>query len=378
MRTGAPDLDDVEELIAADVDGLLPSVALAGAQVRSVAEARREGVLEPLTHLRPRSVVIVYGSTGSASPAAQLVTAAVSARIDVPIVCAPSLPGWIGPLDVVVLAGDDAGDRVLADAAARSVRRRAEVVVAVPIEGPLRDALGGSGIDLSPRVSVDPRFRFPGFVAALLAVFVSLTQVRFTGRIPEVADLADALDGEAGANHPANESFHNHAKSLAARLEDRPAVWVGDTPGTSVIAAQAARALIAVAGTIGAVAEIGDVTRIVREWSERTGSAPNDSIFHDPEIDGPVGDAPPRVFVVSIPRRELFARRRFDAIGDVDVLIGAPDDDPVGAPVGRAPEDPSGDAPDDLTSLMLLTLRIEMAAVYLRLIRVYPADQDLR
>ncbi|WAC56113.1 hypothetical protein [Gordonia sp. SL306] len=375
MRTGAPDLDDVEELIAADLDGLLPSVALAGAQVRSVAEAQREGVLEPLTQLRPRSVVIVCGTTGAASPATQLVIAAISSRIDVPIVAAPALPGWIGPLDVVVVAGDDAGDMVLADAAARSVRRRAEVVVAAPIEGPLRDALGGNGIDLSPRVSVDPRFRFPGFVAALLAVFVSLTQVRFTGQVPQVGDLADALDGEAVANHPGNESFHNRAKLLAARLEARSSVWVGDTVGTAVVAGQASRSLLALAGVISAVAEVGDVARLVREWSERTGSTPSESIFYDPEIDGPAPQSPPRVFVATTPSRDWYVRRRLDGLGDLDVLTGdgASDADsgargPAGPPAMPTMDDLAADSPGDLVSLMVLILRIEMAAVYLRLI----------
>ncbi|MGV9713524.1 hypothetical protein ACWDTI_23010 [Gordonia sp. NPDC003424] len=371
MRTGAPDLDDVEELIAADVDGLLPAVASAGAQVRSVAEAQREGVLEPLSHLRPRSVVIVCGSAGAATPAAHLVIAAIGARVDVPIVYAPVLPGWIGPLDVVVLAGDDAGEKSLADAAARSLRRRAEVVVAAPIEGPLRDALGGSGIDLSPRVHVDPRFRFPGFVAALLAVFSSLSAVRFTGKVPQVAELADALDDEAGANHPGNESFHNRAKLLAARLDGPPSVWVGDTAGTSVVAVHAARTLVALAGVMSAAAQIGDVARMAREWSVRTGTSSTDSIFYDPEIDGPPPEVPPRVFVTTTPAREWYVRHRLEGVGDVEVLVG----DDVGGPAAAPPlpplghEDIAADAPADLMSLLLLLLRIEMAAVYLRLIR---------
>lgn len=369
MRTGAPDLDDADELIAADVDGLLTAVALAGAQVRSVAEAQREGVLAPLADLRPRSVVIVCAPSGAAAGAARLVVAAIAARVDVPIVTAPVLPGWIGPLDVVVIAGDDAGDMSLADAAARSVRRRAEVVVAAPIEGPLRDALGGNGIDLSPRVHVDPRFRFCGFVAALLAVFVSLAAVRFTGQVPDVGALADALDEEAGANHPGNESFHNRAKLLAARLDGPSSIWVGDSAGTVEIAGQAVRSLAALAGVIGAVAEIGDVMRMTRRWAERSGSSPADSIFHDPEIDGPLAEAPPRVFAVTVPAREWYVRQRFDAIGDLDVLAGDGDDaDGAAVPSGHA--DVAGDTPIDLASLLLLLLRIEMAAVYLGLIRI--------
>lgn len=368
MRTGSLDLDDVEVLIDADADGLLPTVALAGAQVRAVAEAQREGVLEPLKQLRPRSVVIVCSPTGTAAPAAALVTAAVGARVDVPIVCASVLPGWIGPLDVVVIAGDDAGDMMLADAAARSLRRRAEVVVVAPIEGPLREALGGNGIDLSPRVGVDPRFRFPGFVAALLAVVVSLSQVRFTGRAPGLADLADAIDAEAGANHPRQESFHNLAKGIAGRLDGRSILWVGDTAATAVVAAQASRALVSLAGVISATAEIGDVIRVHREWSARTGSAPTDSIFYDPEFDGPAAEAPPRVMVVTTPARDWYLRRRLDGIGDLDVLTG---ESGTAAPPGpsRMPDEAAADAPADIETLLVLLLRIEMAAVYLRLIR---------
>ncbi|MXP20858.1 hypothetical protein GIY30_05750 [Gordonia sp. HNM0687] len=371
MRTGSLDLDDVEELIDADVDGLLPAAALAGAQVRAVAEAHREGVLDPLGHLRPRSVVIVCSATGAAAPAAALVTAAVGARVDVPIVCGSVLPGWIGPLDVVVIAGDDAGDMMLADAAARSLRRRAEVVVAAPVEGPLREALGGNGIDLSPRVGVDPRFRFPGFVAALLAVVASLSQVRFTGRAPGLAELADAIDAEAGANHPRQESFHNRAKALAGRLDGRSVLWVGDTPATAVVAAQASRALIALAGVISASAEIGDVVRVNREWSERTGSAPTDSIFYDPELDGPAAESPPRVLAVTTPGREWYLRRRLEPIGDLDVLTGEPGDatPPSGTAAPPAPDEAAADAPADIESLLLVVVRIEMAAVYLRLIR---------
>lgn len=368
MRTGSLDLDDVEELIDADVDGLLPTVALAGAQVRAVAEAQREGVLEPLKQLRPRSVVIVCSPTGAAAPAAALVTAAVGARVDVPIVCASVLPGWIGPLDVVVIAGDDAGDMMLADAAARSLRRRAEVVVAAPIEGPLREALGGNGIDLSPRVGVDPRFRFPGFVAALLAVVVSLSQVRFTGRAPGLADLADAIDAEAGANHPRQESFHNLAKAIAGRLDGRSILWVGDSAATAVVAAQASRALVALAGVISATAEIGDVMRLHREFSARTGSAPTDSIFYDPDFDGPAAEAPPRVMAVTTPARDWYLRRRLDGIGDLDVLTGE-SGTPTPPSPAQMPDEAAADAPADIEALLVLVLRIEMAAVYLRLIR---------
>ena len=114
MRTGSPDLDDAEELISADVDGLLRAVALAGAQVRAVAEAVREGVLAPLADLRPRSVIVVHGSSGVSHRATDFAVATLGALVDVPVVSGPVLPGWIGPLDVVIVAGDSAGGNLSA------------------------------------------------------------------------------------------------------------------------------------------------------------------------------------------------------------------------------------------------------------------------
>ncbi|MBA5846789.1 hypothetical protein [Gordonia amicalis] len=377
MRTGTPDLDDAEELFSADVDGLLRAVALAGAQVRATAEAVREGVLAPLADLRPRSVVVVHGSSEVSHRAAELGVATLAARVDVPVVSGPVLPGWVGPLDVVIVAGEDAGDMALADAAARAQRRRAEVVVAAPIAGPLRDALGGNGIDLSPRFDVEPRFRFVGFVAALLAVFGALTQVRVTGPTPVLDDLADALDAEASGSHPSRETFHNRAKSLAVRVQGRPAVWTSDSSAGSVLAAHAASSFVGFAGIISAVAELGDVARMSRLLESRPGGAPAaDSIFYDPEFDGPAQEPAPRIMVVSTPRREWYTRQRVMGLGDVDLVVGA--DEAAGVPPGggkpwddRRPapgEDPVADGPGDVLGFLVVALRVEMAAVYLRLI----------
>lgn len=77
------DLDDSDALIAADREGSLRSAALAGAQVRAVATAVDESVLERLADLRPRSVVIVTGD-GRSSRAASLLVAALGDRLGVP------------------------------------------------------------------------------------------------------------------------------------------------------------------------------------------------------------------------------------------------------------------------------------------------------
>ena len=51
-------------------------------------------------------------------------------------VVAAEAPPWVGPLDVLIVAGDDPGDPALVGAAATGVRRGARVVVVAPYEGP--------------------------------------------------------------------------------------------------------------------------------------------------------------------------------------------------------------------------------------------------
>jgi hypothetical protein len=371
MLTGAPDLDDVAALLEADVEGLLPASALAGAQCRAVSAARSEGVLEPLAHLRPRAVVIVCGA-GSAGRAADLVLALVASHIDVPVIKSDAVPSWVGPLDVVVVAGDDAGDPRLAEAAARAGRRQAEVVVAGPVEGPLRDALTGRVLDLSPRVPVPSRFRFTHYVCAYLAVLGGLLAVRVTGRHPDLEALADQLDVEAAGNHPANEMFHNAAKELAARLVGRPTVWTAETPAALSLAVHASRSVFASAGIVSIATDLSDVLAAGPVLSRRGGalSPDYDPIFHDPDIDGPAAGPPVRVQVLTTPDREWQVRQRIGAIPDADVVTSGPASSTAAeqsSPGGRIDAPASGGL-DDVVPLMILGVRVDMAGAYLRLV----------
>ena len=356
------DLDDASSLIAAGGDGLLHAAARAGAQVRAVAGAVREGVTEPLTALRPRSVVMVTGGSVAAAQSARFVIAHTAARLDVPLVTAPALPGWIGPLDVVVLVGDDAGDLALAAAASRAPRRHAELVIAAPIEGPLASAVGGRGIDLSPRVGVPEQFRFVGHVAALIAVCQGLAQVRYVAGDLDLGMLADALDAEAARNHPAHDVYGAPAKNLAEKFRGAVPVFTGDSPAGDALAARTASTLFAIGGVAGSAVDLASaLTRLLRD----RGPAPTDSIFHDPDFDGPL---PPRaqLFVLSTPGQQWLAGRRVAALPDAEVLVGS-------AP-GESREDQTGGAPvtDEgaagLMSYLVLAARLEMAAVYANLL----------
>ncbi|WOC13417.1 hypothetical protein [Gordonia sp. MP11Mi] len=361
------DLDDVDGLIAADRDGLLRSAATSGAHVRAVAHAVSEGVLDPLTGLRPRAIVVVTGASASARRAADFVVALLAGRVDVPLVVAPTLPGWIGPLDVVVAAGDDPGDRSYADAALRALRRRAEFVAAVPVEGPFADAVAGASIaDMSPRLPADARFGFVRLVAVLVAVCTALSAVRMHPVPPALADVADLLDAEAAAYHPGNESFHNQAKLLAMRADGRSVAWAGDTPASTVLAEHVAAALFAIAGIVSAAGDEAGVLARLRVPAH-SGSA-TDSIFYDPDFDGPSSAERPRVMLLTTAGRSWGVQQRTAALGDVDIVTeqaSAPDDS--ASPVA----DPSAvdfrDAPSDLAAYLALAVRVDFAAAYLEL-----------
>ncbi|CPZ72588.1 TobH protein [Mycobacteroides abscessus] len=137
------DLDDAEALLAADLDGSLQAASMAGSQVRAVGTAIAEGALEPLrSEDRSRAVVWVSGR-GTAATAGAILAGALSDTVSLPFVTATRAPVWVGPLDVMVIAGDDAGDPALSAAVTLGTRRGARVVIAAPDEGPLADSGAG-------------------------------------------------------------------------------------------------------------------------------------------------------------------------------------------------------------------------------------------
>lgn len=96
-------LDDPDALLALDAGRMLASTAAASAGIRQALDAEAHDILGPLVAQgRPRSLVVV-GAGGSSVPGEVL--AAVAGRgSPVPVFAlgGPTLPGWIGPMDVVV------------------------------------------------------------------------------------------------------------------------------------------------------------------------------------------------------------------------------------------------------------------------------------
>ena len=358
------DLDDVEGLLAADREGLLRSASMAGAQVRATAAALDEGDLEPLRSDSPPRTVIWVAGRGNAETAGSMLAAALSGSVAAPIVVAPEVPPWIGALDVLVVAGDDPGDPALVSAAAAGVRRGARVVVVAPYEGPLRDATAGRSVALAPRVWVPDEFSLARYLAAGLATL----QVVDPGLGADLAALADELDAEAFRNSAGRELFTNSAKTLADRMSGREVMVAGDSASTLALARHGAAALLRIGHK--PVTAVGLADALVALRGGMGGAPAADSIFHDEQIDGP---RPLRVrtFVLATDAERPVVLARVNGLEDVDVInaedVPEPQDvsDASAAPAAAAPTGPGRIE----QQLAMLAVRLEMTAVYLKLIR---------
>lgn len=363
---------------------------IGGAQIRATAAALAEDALSRLTDLRPRSLVLVSGS-GRAARAAALLIAALGDRTSMPLVPATSIPPWVGPLDVVLVAGDDAGDPRLAEAVDRALRRGAEVVVAAPDEGPIRAAAAGRATILAPRVRVLDHNRMLRYLAAGVAVLSTIDPHRVGPLVPELNALADLLDEEALRDGPLNEAFHNPAKTLATRMQQRKrTVLTGDSAAATVVAEHGAEVLLAVSGQIATAVTLPEAIAAHGRLIEAAKSAVSpdfDPLFHDEQLDGPAPVEQVRVFVLSADPDEVAVRRRIAVFGSdaglVDADLVTIDAEVAGPSVSaRNREATAVGEPDqlertgrggELEKLAVLALRLEMAAAYLRLLGSRPA-----
>lgn len=357
------DLDDTDALIAADHDGLLRAASMAGAQVRATAAAIDEGALDPVRgDDRPRTVIWVAGR-GAAETAGSLLAATVGRSAAEPIVLAAEAPPWVGALDVLVVAGDDPGDPALVGAAATGVRRGARVVVAAPYEGPLRDTTAGRVAVLEPRLPVPEEFGLPRYLAAGLAALHGVD----AGLRTDLAALADELDAEALRNSAGRELFTNPAKALAARMSGRRVALAGDCAATLALARHGSSALLRTGHQVVAATGLADALIALRTGLPHGLRDPAGALFHDDQIDGPLPERL-RVLALTLAAERTVVAARVGRLEDVDV-VGAGDvpDAPDATEVSGGPPRPLGSQPPE-HQLAVLAVRLEMAAVYLRLL----------
>lgn len=233
------DLHDPAALVGADVAQLLPSAALAGAQVRATAEQ----VAGFADFGRPRALVVI-GANAAVDTA--LLTALLG-DAPAPVVTGTSLPSWVGPLDIVVVLASVVDDMAGAEAAALAVRRGARVFVRAAAHGPVAEAAAGAVL-LAPMVPVTEALAG----AARLTVLVGVATAAGFGARPDFLAAADQLDALAVACHPSSEFFVNPALTLAEHLSAGTPLIVGTDPVADALAGYTCRALAALAGYAGA------------------------------------------------------------------------------------------------------------------------------
>jgi hypothetical protein len=348
------DFDDVDGLLAADREGLLRAASTAGAHARATAAALDEGVFDPLRSELPPRTVSWVATGGPAATAGTLLATALGGSMTAPFVVASEVPPWIGALDVLVVAGDDPGDAALVAAAATGIRRGARVIVVAPDEGPLRDVAAGRAVVFGSRLLVLEDFGLMRYLAAGLAIM----RVVDAGMQIDVAGLADDLDAEALRNSAVRESFTNPAKRLAERMSGRQIVLAGDNAATLALARHACAMLLRVGlQTVAAVA-LSDALVAIRGGLAAGAADYETSLFHDEELDGPLPARVRTVVLATGDERSVLAAR-LSGFDDIDV-ISAEDVPDVAAPAASGrPEQ----------QLALMAVRLEMAAVYLRLAR---------
>ncbi|MFJ9447920.1 SIS domain-containing protein [Kitasatospora sp. NPDC101235] len=256
-------LDDPAALQRADHDRALLALAGAGARVRT---ALRQAEAAGLDRLRPdgRPRAVLVAGHGSALTAAEMLsalagTASLITSLPPTEAAAPrtdragapaaftaglgwQLPGWAGPLDLLVISSADGGEQGLVGLAEQAYARGCAIVVTAPAGSALAEAAlqvralplpfvaSVPAEDLTPVRAAEPDLpaEDPAALWSHLSPLLALAQKIGLTQLPYDALLAvaDLLDATAVRCRPDAAAYTNPAKGLAARLAGTvPLLW---------------------------------------------------------------------------------------------------------------------------------------------------------
>lgn len=306
-------LNDPDYIAEHDSRGTLLALATAGAQVRQAVTLSREAGIERVGGGdRPRSLLVA--SLGGSAVVADVLELLAEPGSPVPVTVRHNLPlpGWVGPLDLVVavsLSGRAPGPLAVA---AEAARRGASLFTVGAANSPLAEVCArarGVHIDVG-RGRTSSRTALWSLLTPVIMAADALGLIEAGESV--LSDTADRLDLHADACRPRSESFVNPAKILAIQLAETIPVVLGDGPLNGVAAGRAASMLARTARIPATAGELPDAaSQIVacfdgpftagggRGVGARR-SAPD--IFADPFLDGPaqprlglmlLRDAPP-------------------------------------------------------------------------------------
>lgn len=288
-------LDSAESLEGLDSRGSLRALATSGAQVRrAIVAAREAGIDRVAGGDRPRSVLVA--SLGGSAVVCDVLDVLAEPGSPVPLTTrreAP-LPGWIGPLDLVIAvsqSGRAAGPLALA---AEAARRGASLLTVGAPDSPLADVCAqGRGVHVDIAASV-PTSR-AALWSMLTPVLLAADGLGLIDCPEAVLDrVADVLDTRAEECRPSSESFVNPAKILAVGLAETVPVVLGDGALTGVAAGRAAAMLARTARMPATHGALPDAAAQVVACFDGPFSGADDlgrgsgrDLFADPFLDGP-------------------------------------------------------------------------------------------
>ena len=291
-------IDDEESIAARDSSKTLRALATAGAQVREAITLSPDARIDRVAGgERPRSVLVA--SLGGSAVVADVLELLAEPGSPVPVSVRRNLPlpGWVGPLDLVVAVSLSGRAKGPVAVAAEAARRGASLLTVGAADSPLADICArarGVHIDVG-RGRSSSRTSFWSLVTPVMLAANALGLLAAGEQV--LYDTADRLDLQAEACRPRSESFVNPAKILAITLADSIPMVLGDGPLNGVAAVRAASMLARTARMPASYGELpDDASQIVatfdgpftagggRGVGERE-SAPD--IFADPFLDGP-------------------------------------------------------------------------------------------
>ncbi|CAB4330547.1 unannotated protein [freshwater metagenome] len=278
-------LDDSNGMSKLDASGMLAAVASSGAQMReTIATINRDTLHAVSKGDQPRNLVIA--GLGGSGVGGDVLKAVIGKSTPLPIISERShnLPGWVGPMDVVVGVSCSGMTEETLSTTAEAGRRGARVITI---------GAGGSDLEkLSNSISgavhfpIDAKGRSPRaslwtHATPLLMVANALGIAHIDEKEYEIA--ADLMDELSVANGPSVPTLENFAKGLALSCaESLPMVW-----GTGMIGATAAARFMAqlaenskIPATHGELPEVGH-NQIVAFDGVLAGASPARDIFRD-------------------------------------------------------------------------------------------------
>jgi glucose/mannose-6-phosphate isomerase len=278
-------LDDIDGMSALDASDMLPAIASSGAQMReALATINRSDLAEIAKGEQPRNVIVA--GLGGSGVGGQVLRAVLGHSTPVPIHLEQthSLPGWVGPMDVVIGVSCSGATEETLSMTAEAGRRGARVIT-IGAGGSDLEKLSGS-IGSAYHFAIDAKGRSPRaslwtHATPLLMVANALGIAHIDEKEFELA--ADLMDELSVANGPSIPLGENSAKTLAlACAESLPMVW-----GTGMIGATAAGRFMAqlaenakIPAAHGELPEVGH-NQIVTFDGVLAGAAPEPDIFRD-------------------------------------------------------------------------------------------------